>query len=388
MLLNSSNLTRWLALIGLAVGLTSCGRPADAAPDATSTHRPKPTSTGAPAATPTPVLTPTWTPIPTAGDTLRAASSVRGIYVGAAVDTAYLFGEPRYMNLLGREFNMLVPETEMKLDLVEPHQGKFDFAPADKLMAFAQANGMAVRGHVLVWHQAIPAWFTGGKFNRDESIQVLHDFISTTVGRYRGQVVAWDVVNEALYDDGGLRKSIWLDRIGPDYIELAFQWAHEADPDAVLFYNDYGIDGSNPKSNAVYKLLKGLKDKGVPVGGVGLQMHIRGDLPPTAGSMKANMERFGELGLSVHVTEMDVSTTYMSGNFEAKLRQQGRVYSQVAGTCLEVKACTALVVWGISDKHTWLRSFLSRDEHPLLFDDYYRYKPAYDGLLGALQDIP
>jgi len=292
------------------------------------------------------------------------------------------------MQVLGQNFDMITPETEMKFDAVEPQPGQFDFSGADKLVTFARANHMAVRGHVLVWHQAIPAWFANGSYDRDESIQVLHDLIDAEVGHFRGQVLAWDVVNEALFDDGSYRKSIWLDRIGPDYVTMAFQWAHQDDPSALLFYNDYGIEALNTKSNAAYALLKGLKQEGVPIDGVGFQMHIRADAPPVQASVQANMERFAALGLAVHITEMDVSTAYLRGTPDQQMSQQGQVYQQMAGACLAVKACGALVVWGVSDRHTWLRSFLDPNERPLLFDDDYQAKPAYAYLLAALQYMP
>lgn len=376
-------------LILLIFLLTACADPT-AAPTSTPTPRPAhPAATSTPvAAEPTPALTPTWTPVPVEPDSLRQAAGQRGIYIGAAVDTAYMFAEPRYAAVLGGQFSMLTPETEMKFNAIEPRQGRFDFSAGDKLLEFARANHMVVRGHVLAWHQAIPAWFAEGDFSRDESIAILHDFITATVSHYRGQVVSWDVVNEAIYDDGSYRKSLWYQRIGPEYVELAFQWAHEADPDAVLFYNDYGIDDLNPKSNAVYALLEELKAKGIPVGGVGLQMHLRADFPPRPGSVKANMERFADLGLAVHITEMDVSTFFVHINPETRLKEQANVYSQIAGVCLEVHACGALVLWGVADKHTWLRDFFGPDDAPLLYDDYYRPKPAYDALRAALDPSP
>jgi endo-1,4-beta-xylanase len=292
------------------------------------------------------------------------------------------------MNIVGREFNLLTPETEMKFDLIEAQRGQLNFVPADQIMTFAAANAMAVRGHTLVWHKSLPDWLAQGKFSRDEMITILHDYITSVVGHFKGKIAAWDVVNEAVYDDGRLRKGVWLDRIGPDYAEMAFRWAHEADPGALLFYNDYGMEELNTKSNAVYKLVKGWRAKGVPIDGVGLQMHIRADAAPRPGSMQANMERFGALGLAVQITEMDVSTSYLRGTPESRLQKQAQTVQTIANTCLSVKPCSALVVWGVTDKYTWLHSFLGPGDKPLLFDDTYQPKPAYDALLAALVGEP
>ncbi|MDW8049331.1 MAG: endo-1,4-beta-xylanase, partial [Nitrososphaerota archaeon] len=231
---------------------------------------------------------------------LRTLAEKCGIYIGAAVEPDYLTMD--YAETLKREFNMVTTENVLKFGPVHPQPTVYSFAGADRVIEFAEAHGMKVRGHTLVWHSQLPSWITAGRYTRDEWIQILRDHIMTVVGRYRGRIYAWDVVNEAIDDSGALRNTIWLQNIGPEYIELAFRWAHEADPNALLFYNDYGAEGLGVKSDAVYNLVKGLLEKGVPIHGVGLQMHISADSPPSPQSVAANIRRLNNLGLEVHIT--------------------------------------------------------------------------------------
>ena len=201
---------------------------------------------------------------------------------------------------------MVTPEVSMKFDATKPERGYYDFTEGDILVAFAKAHNMQVRGHNLVWYMALPSWLTTGHFTRDELISILHDHIFAEVSHYRGQVNIWDVVNEAINNDGSLRDSIWSRGIGHDYLDLAFRWAHEANPQARLFYNDYGGEGLGQKSNAIYNLVAGMIKRGVPINGVGLQMHVSLDGYPPPQDVLSNMKRLAALGLEVQITEMDV----------------------------------------------------------------------------------
>ena len=210
-------------------------------------------------------------------------ASLKG--VGTAVQAGPLAGEPVYRDTLAQEFNILVPENELKWDTVHPARDTYDFSVPDSMVAFAEAHQMQVFGHVFVWYWQLPAWLTDGGFSREELMSILEDHIKTVAGHYRGRVAAWDVVNEAIADDGSLRHTIWLDTIGPEYIDMAFQWAHEADPDARLFYNDYNSESlggwQQAKSDSVYNLVSDLKQRGVPIDGVGLQVHTSIAWPPS-----------------------------------------------------------------------------------------------------------
>jgi endo-1,4-beta-xylanase len=206
--------------------------------------------------------------------TLRELAERRGFFIGAAAWTDHL-DVPEHAAILAREFNMLTPEHEAKHCMVEWQRGQYDFRAADRLVAFAEEHDMAIHGHTLVWHSCMPSWIQPRAYTRDEAIGLMRDFIKTMVGRYAGRIEIWDVVNEAIADGGGgLRETPWMSLIGEDYIELAFQFAHEADPDAKLFYNDYGIEFMNGKSDATYELVSDLLERGIPIHGVGLQAHF------------------------------------------------------------------------------------------------------------------
>jgi len=333
-----------------------------------------------PSVSPTPALTATPAP-----DTLRSLAEPCGLWIGSAVDPYFIASEPGYADLLKREFNLVTPENAMKFDVVQPKQGQFQFARGDAILRFARANGMSVRGHTLVWDQQLPSWVLEGQYSQEEWKSILKEHIRQVVGHYRGQILAWDVVNEAISDEGDLYNSFWLRAIGPEYIELAFRWAHEADPGALLFYNDHGGEGLGVKADAIYELVKGLKEAGVPIDGVGLQMHIALDGPPSSENLALNLKRLAGLGLIVHITEMDVRTQYSQESMEEKLLKQGEIFQNITATCLQAENCQALVTWGLTDRFSWIMGFTGSPDFPLLFDANSRPKPAYAGVLAALR---
>ena len=322
------------------------------------------------------------TTIPTSVLPLRSLAQDRDIHIGAAVAARPLGSEALYAETLAREFNMLTPENAMKFGPLHPNRDRYDFSDADAIVDFAEAHGMQVRGHTLVWHNQLPSWLTAGNWARDEMIEILREHIMTVVGRYQGRVAAWDVVNEAVANDGSLRDTIWLRSIGPEYIDMAFRWAHEADPDALLFYNDYGGEGQGRKSDAIYTLVHGLLQRGVPIHGVGLQMHVSLDRSPEPQDVAANMKRLAALGLKVHITEMDVRIKGPAT--EEKLAEQARVYRDMLEVCLAAENCRAFVLWGFTDRHSWIPHFFTGYGSGLIFDESYRPKPAYNALIDML----
>ncbi len=224
-----------------------------------------------------------------------------------------------------------------------------------------------------------------GQFTKKQWKQILREHIQTVVGRYRGKIWAWDVVNEAVGTDGALWNTHWLRVIGPEYIALAFHWAHEADPDAILVYNDHEAEGLNEKSQAIYNLVKSLKENGVPIDAVGFQMHVWLDGPPTPDELDANMKRLAELGLDVHITEMDVRTQYSHESLENKLDAQAEIYRQAMASCLAITNCKAFLTWGLTDRESWIPGYTGNPDIPLLFDLNGQPKPAYWALHDALQ---
>ena len=333
-----------------------------------------------PATAPTPPVTPLKTPTPALS--LRSFAQVRDIQIGAAVAPTPLRSERLYAETLAREFSMVTPENAMKFEFLHPGRDRYDFSEADAIVAFAEGHGMQVRGHTLVWHRQLPRWLKEGNWTRNELIEILREHIMTVVGHYRGRIVTWDVVNEAIANDGSLRDTIWLRGIGPQYIDMVFRWAHEADPDALLFYNDYGGEGRGRKSDAIHGLVQGLLRRGVPIHGVGLQMHLSVAKYPAPQDVAANMIFLSALGLTVHVTEMDVRIE--GPTTEGELAQQARIYRDMLEVCLSAENCRAFVLWGFTDRYSWIPYFFPGWGTGLVFDSSYRPKPAYNALMDVL----
>jgi endo-1,4-beta-xylanase len=338
--------------------------------------------------------------------TLRQAADPLHLLVGAAVRPS-LFSEAAYSETLSREFNMVEPEDAMKWWTVRQNAGSLDFHEGDEVVRFAQAHGMKVRGHCLVWDHNNPDWLAQGHFAPAQLSHLLQEHIATVMKHYAGQVFAWDVVNEALDENGQLKDSPWYNQPGigladhgPAYIEQAFRWAREADPQALLFYNENGGEGLNRKSDAIYAMVKDFKLRGVPIDGVGLQMHVaEPDLvhpEHDTAALAANIARLTALGLQVHITELDVSLPLDSGgpvtnnvrNNKARaddLRRQAEVYRGVVRACLQSPGCTAIQTWGFTDKYSWIGSHSHGTRGAALpFDRAYKPKPAYDAMLEEI----
>jgi endo-1,4-beta-xylanase len=317
--------------------------------------------------------------------TLRSLAQHTGLRVGTAVDTSALQADATYRSMVADQFSTVTPENVMKWDAVEPQRGAYDFSAADQLVAFAQANGQQVRGHTLVWHNQLPAWLTSGTWTKAELTNILKQHIFAEAGHFRGRIWAWDVVNEAFNDDGTLRDTIWLQGIGPSYIADAFRWAHQADPKAILFYNDFNIEGVNPKSDAVFDLVRTLRRSGVPVQGVGLQGHLgtQYGFPP---DVLQNLRRFDRLGLVTAITEADVRSILPVDS--AKLNAQAQGYSLMMESCLLVRSCISYTVWGFTDKYQWVPGVFTGQGAAALFDENYVARPAFDSLRRDLALAP
>jgi endo-1,4-beta-xylanase len=312
--------------------------------------------------------------------TLRQAAKARKLLVGAAVFPDGL-KDKSYAEVLAREFNVLTPENELKWESVHPQSNKWTFDPADRLVEFAAKNQMQVTGHVLVWHQQLPEYIKG--LPARDLRRAVRAHIRGVVGRYQGKIQAWDVVNEALDDKEGLRKTLFLEKLGDGYIAEAFRLAHKADPKALLYYNDYGCDGMGPKSDRLFQLLLQLRAERVPIHGVGLQMHVTGRDCPKTEDIAANVRRLAGLGLRVRISEMDVRIRDLPGTLPERLQVQAETYRRVLTACMRVKRFEGITFWGFTDKHSWVHKQFGED-NPLLFDDQYRPKLAYQAIRESL----
>ena len=311
-------------------------------------------------------------------ESLRSLADQCGLLIGGAVRLyPETLADPKYLDTFRREFNVAVPEHAMKFENTHPSKTVFDFSQGDFLVKFAEGNKIKLRAHTLVWHEANPKWI----LQEDSLRDVLHEHISKVAGHFRGRVISWDVVNEAIDDDGNVSdEGPWpkIDakpgREPGDYVRDAFRWAREADPKALLFYNDYGAEVVNKKSDGIYRFLKRLKSEGVPVDGVGFQAHIAYDQDLPEESLKANFKRFSDLGLVVHITEMDVAIPNDKAADPEALQKQAGQYEKYLRVCLETPNCRAFLTWGLTDKYSWI------DSTGLLLDKNYAPKPAYDAV--------
>lgn len=312
---------------------------------------------------------------------LKSLASQIDLSIGAAVETKHL-QDPLFRETLIREFSQITPENEMKFMYVQPERGTFDFSKGDELVNFALEHDMIVKGHALVWHIQNPKWLEDTQWTKQELTQVLEEHIKTVVTHYKGKVRYWDVVNEAFDDNGGFRETLWYKTLGEEYIELAFRFAHEADPDAVLFYNDYSTEGMNAKSNAVYRHMKKLLDKGVPIHGVGTQLHLTADDPISDASIARNIERLSKLGLDTHFTEIDVRVR--DGGGQSAFQDQAKRYEMLMKLAAYYPEVDMYTTWGVSDKYSWIPSWFNGYGQALMYDKNYQPKPAYDAVQKVL----
>ncbi len=321
---------------------------------------------------------------------LGQAAAAHHIKVGAAADSFYL-SDASYSSILGSEFTQLQAENEMKFATLHPAATTYDFSGGDALVTFAQGHSMAVRGHTLVWHNQVPAWVTSGNYTSPQLSQILQDHITNVMQHYAGKVYAWDVINEAFNDDGTVRDTVWYDQPGigfagqgTAYIEQALNWAHTADPNARLIYNDYNDEWMGPKSDAIYAMAQDFKSRNIPLDGIGFQFHVdlSFDNPNALASVASNFQRFAALGLELHITELDLR---LSDGSAASLAAQAKLYGELAAICVQQPKCTVFQTWGLTDKYSWIPGFFPGMGWALLWDANYQKKPAYTSVLTALQ---
>ena len=311
------------------------------------------------------------------GTPLRTLAKQRGIEVGTAVRGDVLQRNRAYRQVIAAQFSSVTPENEMKWDAVEPSRGHFDFGPADDIVGKARDAGQKVRGHTLVWHAQVPDWVRALK--GDDLREATRGHIRTVMAHYKDDIGVWDVVNEPITDEGGLRESVFQRRLGAGFIEDAFRTARAADRDAKLYLNEIGAEGINPKSDRLYEVVRDLKARGVPIDGVGFQTHA--NLNGLPADMVDNMRRFKALGLDIAITEADVALKLPPS--AADLEAQARIYTQIVRNCRAVD-CRSLTFWGFTDGRSWISETQAGMGAATLLDEALRPKPAFFAVQKAL----
>ena len=308
------------------------------------------------------------------GQRLRDVADARGIYFGYASLLEW-YNRPDtdlYADTARKDFNMVSTENSLKWGYVHPKPDQYRWDAADRDVAFARDNNMLIHGHPLVWHRQLPQWVQ--RLPALERRNAMLKFIREVVNRYNNDIELWDVVNEALDEDGTFRQSAWFDAMGRDYIAMAFRQARLYSPTGTLIYNDYDVGWENDKSDGMYALIQDLLSEAAPIDGVGFQMHITTSFNDFD-SVRRNLQRFADLGLQLYITEFDVGID--AGHSE---EDQARIFRTVLSICLEQPACVGFQTWGFTDRYSW-----RKDTSPLQMDIWYQPKPAWFALRDVLQ---
>ncbi len=312
---------------------------------------------------------------------LKEVAVQRGIDIGFAALQSF-YHQPDgaiYADIAGREFNIVTPENSMKMEVLNPLPGRFEFAATDNLVRFAQLHNMRIHGHPLIWHRQLPQWITDSPLSDVE--QHMREYIERIMSRYAADMEVWDIINEPIADNGsGLRQTLWFDAMGEQFINKALIQARELAPTAQLLINEFDISMAGPKFDALMALVERLQQQNVPLDGIGFQMHLFASFN-TFDELRSNFERVAALGLDIYITELDVSLVAGEQMADA-LQQQADVYRQVASICLEQANCRAIQTWGITDQYSFRSIF-----DPLPFDRAYQRKPAFQAVHDVLSDI-
>lgn len=336
-------------------------------------------------------------------------------HIGAALNSSQVNGsDQQAASLVAEQFNTITSENLLKWALVHPDPDNYNFEPSDNYVDFGERNNMFVVGHTLVWHQQTPAWVFEGENNqplsREALLQRMQNHISMVAGRYQGRIHGWDVVNEALEDDGSMRQTKWLQIIGEDYIQKAFEFARETDPEAELYYNDYNL-WKESKRNGAVRIVRNLQEQGIQVDGIGMQGHY-GLTYPTLDQIEASILAFAELGVKVMVTELDIDVLpnpskrqgadidmtfeeqegynpYEAGLPDSVQQQLAQRYADIFALFHKHRdKISRVTFWGVADHHSWLNNWpmRGRTSYPMLFDRNYQPKPAYEAIIQAVSE--
>lgn len=333
-----------------------------------------------------------------ADETIRDLAKERHRFIGTILNSEWFNDaiEPEFEEIHKTQFNVVVAENEMKFDATEPRENEFNFTKGDKMVEYAQANGLRVRGHAFAWHSQVPGWVNNYSGQKEKLLSVLKNHIDSVVGHWKGKVAEWDVVNEAINDDYNhdwrSTGSVWYEGIGPEFLDSAFVWTHAADPDAELCYNDYAVEwGINEGSKAGFVLeqVKRWKANGIPITCVGTQTHIEIAHETTPQNVRAFAKALAELDVTLNITELDIGFPKGSAGklTAADYEKQGHLYRQFMDVFLEEPNMGEFVIWGLTDAHSWLDEQQGKTEG-LLYDKQYKPKPAYDSIMVSLKAHP
>jgi endo-1,4-beta-xylanase len=330
---------------------------------------------------------------------LRELAAPIGLRIGTAI-IPFDLDNAAYAQIAGDQFSTVTPGNEMKWQVVEPTRGTYDWSGGDRLVDFARQHDQLVRGHTLVWHNQLPDWLTGGVANGTISNaqlrDLLHKHITDEVSHFKGKIWQWDVANEFFANawdpnplpDGINGDDFWVQHLGEGVLADAFRWAHQADPRALLFYNDYNIageDGTNAKADAVYAWAQKLRAQGVPIDGIGDQGHLDTQYGFSGTQMTSDLQRYADIGLRVAITEADVRTFVNNATDQVPTDQlatfaQPYEFSQMLLACLAVRNCISFTVWGFGDADSWVPGFFTGEGYATIYDVGLQPKPAYTSL--------
>jgi len=336
--------------------------------------------------------------------TFETLQSVSSFPVGVAAITYYLENDSAYRNIILGEFNSITPENASKIEHLQPEENVFEFSDFDRMVDFANMNNIRVHGEALIWHEyGDLEWINN--FHGDSAAweNIFKNHIQTVAGHYRGKVKSWGVVNEAFNDDGSLRLenesssnnlgSIWARKLGKDYIARAFQYAHEADPDALLFYNDFDLQYSKgqKKIDAIVNMVGEFKKREIPIHGLGIQMHV--GISASNDEIESGMRQLAATGLLIHISEVSIlvsdwkrdSSLIFTEDLQEKQSIKYQFIAEAYKRAVPADQRYGITVWGLSDAHSWISSFVPRD-WPLLFDENFKKKKAYTGFLEGLKE--
>lgn len=334
--------------------------------------------------------------------------------IGVALNRSQVAGEiPQATSLIRQHFNSITPENLLKWERVHPQPDEYNFGPSDTFVQFGEQNNMFIVGHTLVWHSQVPDWVfeteDGEQISRKTLLERMKDHIETVAGRYKGRIDGWDVVNEAVLDEGGMRESKWFQLVGEDYVQKAFQYADEAAPGTELYYNDYNL-WIPEKRDAAIELVKNLQENNIRIDGIGMQAHLKIDTPSVE-MMEKSIEAFSELGLKVMITELDIDILPREEQVNVEIPEDGSVpevlnpYTENLPDSTQQKLADRYVAlfelfkkhsdkidrvtfWGLNDGQSWLNNFpiRGRTNYPLLFDRQYEPKQALRSVLNLHED--